>query len=183
LSASHHGAAIPIFGEHEREVALARALELLRADPRVEAGVLTSSLGAQSMDRWSDLDIDAVIAAGESTEQIASDWVSLVYREWPVVHDYETNFGSSIVRRFLLDNGRVLAFGFDPVEDFTVWAPSVSCSTRRDPPRSSRKHREHRKLGRRRPIGVANPDAKPRRRPLHVEPHCGDRGCHGSLPG
>lgn len=114
---------MPLFAEHEREVALARALELLEADPRIEAAVLTGSLGSQTMDRWSDLDIDAVIAAGQSTERVASDWVSLVYREWPVAHHYETNFGSSIVRGFLLDSGLVLDFGFDPVEDFTVWAP------------------------------------------------------------
>jgi len=114
---------MPMFGEDEREVALARALELLGADPRIEAGVLTGSLGAQTMDRWSDLDIDAVIAAGESAERVASDWVRLVYQEWPVAHHYETSFGTSIVRGFLLDNGLVLDFGFDPVEDFSVWAP------------------------------------------------------------
>jgi hypothetical protein len=112
-----------MFGEHERETALARALELLRADRRIEAVVLTDSLGLQTMDRWSDLDIDAVIGGGESTERVASDWVKLVYGEWPVVHHYETNFGSSLVRGFLLDNGLVLDFGFDPVEDFSVWAP------------------------------------------------------------
>lgn len=112
-----------MFVEREREEALARALELLEADPRIEAGVLTGSLGAKTMDRWSDLDIEAVIAAGESTERVASDWVSLVYREWPVAHHYETNFGNSLVRGFLLDNGLVLDFGFDPIEDFTVWAP------------------------------------------------------------
>ena len=114
---------MPMFGEHERETALARALELLGADPRIEAVVLTGSLGSQTMDRWSDLDIDAVISAGESTERVASDWVRLAYREWPVAHHYETTFGSSIVRGFLLENGLVLDFGFDPVEDFSVWAP------------------------------------------------------------
>lgn len=114
---------MPMFAAHERETALARVLELLRADQRIEAAVLTGSLGSQTMDRWSDLDIAAVIAAGESTERAASDWVALVYREWPVAHHYETNFGSSLVRGFLLDNGLVLDFGFDPVEDFSVWAP------------------------------------------------------------
>jgi hypothetical protein len=114
---------MPLFGERDRETALTRALELLKADPRIEAAILAGSLGLQSMDRWSDLDLDAVIRAGESTERVASDWVDLVYREWPVVHHYETSFGSSLVRGFLLDNGLVLDFGFDPVEDFSVWAP------------------------------------------------------------
>lgn len=112
-----------MFGEHERETALARAVELLGADRRIEAVVLTGSVGLGAMDRWSDLDIDAVISAGESTEHVASDWVKLVYGEWPVAHHYETNFGTSLVRGFLLDNGLVLDFGFDPVEDFSVWAP------------------------------------------------------------
>lgn len=112
-----------MFGDHERETALARALELLRADQRIEAVVLTGSLGRQAMDRWSDLDIAAVITAGEAAERVASEWVDLVYRQWPVVHHYENSFGPSLVRGFLLEDGLVLDFGFDPVEDFRVWAP------------------------------------------------------------
>jgi hypothetical protein len=114
---------MPMFEAHERGIVLARALRLLEADPRIEAVMLTGSLGSQTMDRWSDLDIDAVIGAGESAEQVASDWVRLAYDEWPVVHHYETSFGNSIVRGFLLKDGLVLDLGFDPVEDLRVWAP------------------------------------------------------------
>lgn len=111
-----------MFEESERAAALARALELLNTDPRIEAAVLTGSLGSQTMDRWSDLDIAAVIVAGESCETVASDWVNLAYREWPVAHHYETSFGSTLVRGFLLDSGLVLDLAFDPVEEFSVWA-------------------------------------------------------------
>lgn len=114
---------MPMFGEGERQTALARALELLGADRRIEAVVLTGSLGRETMDRWSDLDIGAVVCAEESVERVAADWVALVYREWPVVHHYETRFGDSLVRGFLLDDGLVLDFGFDPVGSFSVWAP------------------------------------------------------------
>jgi len=112
-----------MFDERDRDAALARSLDLLTADQRVEAVVLTGSAGSKRMDRWSDLDIDAVVAAGESCERLASDWVALAYKEWPVAHHYETSFGSSLVRGFLLDNGLVLDLAFDPLGDFSVWAP------------------------------------------------------------
>lgn len=112
-----------MFEEWDREAVLARALELLEADERIEAAVLTGSLGARVMDRWSDLDITAVIAAGESSERVAAAWVILVYDEWTVVHHYETSFGSSVARGFLLEDGLVLDLAFDPIVDFSVWAP------------------------------------------------------------
>lgn len=112
-----------MFDVRDRDAALARTLDLLSADSRVEAVVLTGSAGLQRMDRFSDLDVDAVVAAGESCERLASDWVALAYKEWPVAHHYETSFGSSLIRGFLLDNGLVLDLAFDPIGDFSVWAP------------------------------------------------------------
>lgn len=114
---------MPIYAVSDRDAALARVLELLEADLRVEAAIITGSLGAGRGDRWSDFDVAAVVADDESCEGVASDWVALVYREWPVAHHYETSFGTSLVRGFLLDSGLVVDLGFTPRADFEVWAP------------------------------------------------------------
>ena len=112
-----------IFSEADRDTALARAIELLRDDLRVEAAVITGSIGRGQADRWSDFDLDAVIADDASSEDVARDWEATAYREWPVAHHYATAFGSSVVRGFLLENGLLADLGFTPVADFTAWAP------------------------------------------------------------
>jgi hypothetical protein len=112
-----------IFSPAERDAALARTLELLEADARIDAAVITGSIGAGRADRWSDFDVAGVVAAAESAETVAGDWVSLMYEEWPVAHHYETSFGTSLVRGFLLANGLVADLGFTPSADFEVWAP------------------------------------------------------------
>jgi len=112
-----------IFTTQDRDATLGRVLELLEADSRIEAAVLTGSLGSQRMDRWSDLDVASVIGAGESSEQVTDDWVSLVYREWPVAHHYETAFGSTLVRGFLLETALVIDLAFTPSADLSIWAP------------------------------------------------------------
>ena len=112
-----------IFTEADRDAALAHAIALLRADPRVEAAVITGSIGRGQADRWSDFDLDAVIANDASCEDVARDWETLAYRDWPVVHHYATAFGSSLVRGFLLENGLLADLGFTPVADFKAWAP------------------------------------------------------------
>jgi len=112
-----------IFTSQDRDATLGRVLELLEADSRIEAAVLTGSLGSQRMDRWSDLDVASVIGAGESSEQVTDDWVSVVYREWPVAHHYETAFGSTLVRGFLLETALVIDLAFTPSADLSIWAP------------------------------------------------------------
>jgi hypothetical protein len=112
-----------MFTPSERDAALARTLELLEADSRIEAAVVTGSLGAGRGDRWSDFDVSGVVAHGESCEVVAADWVALAYREWPVVHHYETSFGTTLVRGFFLVSGLVVDLGFTPSADFEVWAP------------------------------------------------------------
>ena len=114
---------MPIFTPSDRDAALARALERLEADRRVEAAVVTGSIGAGREDRWSDFDVAAVVADGESCEGVATDWVALVYRELPVAHHYETSFGTTLVRGFLLSSGLVVDLAFTPSADFEVWAP------------------------------------------------------------
>jgi predicted nucleotidyltransferase len=112
-----------MFTPSERDAALARALELLEADSRIEAAVVTGSIGAGREDRWSDFDVDGVVADGELCEGVAADWVALTYREWPVVHHYETSFGTTLVRGFFLVSGLVVDLAFTPSAEFEVWAP------------------------------------------------------------
>jgi hypothetical protein len=114
---------VPIFTPFDRDAALARALVLLEADRRVEAAAVTGSVGAGRADRWSDFDVTGVIADGESCESVAADWVTLTYLEWPIVHHYETSFGTTLVRGFFLVNGLVVDLAFTPRADFEVWAP------------------------------------------------------------
>jgi hypothetical protein len=114
---------MPLFSISDRESALERAVELLEMDPRVEAAVITGSIGAGRADRWSDFDLDAVLAAGVDAEQFAAEWDALAYREWPVAHYYATAFGSTVVRGYLLRNGLLADLAFTPIGDFSVWAP------------------------------------------------------------
>jgi predicted nucleotidyltransferase len=112
-----------MFTEADRDAALARAVELLTGDRRVEAVVLTGSLGREEGDRWSDLDLDAVIADDADVETVTTDWDDIAYREWDVVHHYATEFGTTRVRGFLLRDALLLDLAFQPVGDFEAWAP------------------------------------------------------------
>ncbi len=112
-----------IFAPSEREATLARVLELLEADPRIEAAVLTGSLGAQRADRWSDIDVATVVADAEDCELVAADWIARIYRELPVAHHYQTAFGTTVVPGFLLQNALEVDLAFTPSADFTVWTP------------------------------------------------------------
>lgn len=112
-----------IFTPYDREVALTRVLKLGSADRRLDAAVLTGSMGSRRADRWSDIDIAFMVAELESSEVVAADWVERFYRELPVAHHYETAFGTTLVRGFLMDNGLEVDLAFTPSADFTVWAP------------------------------------------------------------
>jgi predicted nucleotidyltransferase len=112
-----------VFSEADRDAALARAVEVLTDDRRVEAVVLTGSLGRGQGDRWSDIDLDAVIADDADVEAVTTEWEAIAYREWPVVHHYATEFGTTRVRGFLLRDALLLDLAFQPVGDFEAWAP------------------------------------------------------------
>jgi hypothetical protein len=80
-------------------------------------------MGAGRADRWSDLDLDGIVADGADCERVTADWVGRVYEEFPVAHHYETAFGTTLVRGFLLKNALLLDMAFTPVADFSAWAP------------------------------------------------------------
>ena len=111
-----------MFTTADRDAVLGRAVQPSRRTI-VEAAVLTGSLGRGTADRWSDIDLDAVITAGTETATVAAAWEQLVYREWPVAHHYATEFGSTLVRGFLLRDALLLDMAFTPIEEFAAWAP------------------------------------------------------------
>jgi Nucleotidyltransferase domain len=112
-----------IFDPSDRDTTLAHVLELLEADPRIEAAVVTGSLGTGRADRWSDIDVATVIADAEDCEAVAGDWIERMYQELPVAHHYRTAFGTTVVPGFLLDNGLEVDLAFTPSAEFSVWAP------------------------------------------------------------
>ncbi|MGH2427609.1 MAG: hypothetical protein ACRDGV_01805 [Candidatus Limnocylindria bacterium] len=63
-----------MFSPSDRDATLALVLDLLEADMRIEAAVVTGSLGAGRGDRWSDMDVDGVVVDAESCERVAADW-------------------------------------------------------------------------------------------------------------
>jgi len=85
--------------------------------------VITGSLGAGKADRWSDMDLVAVAGDGADCEQVAADWVARMYEELPVAHHYETAFGTTLVRGFLLTDALLVDLAFTPSAEFSVWAP------------------------------------------------------------
>jgi hypothetical protein len=112
-----------IYSLADRDVTLARLLDLLEADPRLEAAVVSGSLGAGRSDRWSDIDLAAVVPTTEDCERVAADWIARMYRELPVAHHYRVAFGTTIVLGFLLRDGLEVDLSFTPAPDFEVWAP------------------------------------------------------------
>jgi len=112
-----------MFTPSDRKATLDRVLELLEADPRLEAAVITGSLGADQADRWSDMDLVAVVADEADCERVTADWVERIYEVLPVAHHYETAFGTTLVRGFLLTNALLVDLAFTPSGDFSVWAP------------------------------------------------------------
>jgi len=112
-----------LFTPADRDAALERAVALLEGDPRIEAAVITGSTGAGRADRWSDVDLDAIVVDGADCERVTADWVERAYEEFPVAHHYETAFGTTFVRGFLLTNALLLDLAFTPIADFSAWAP------------------------------------------------------------
>ena len=114
----------PVFTVAQRDAVVERAVELLQADERVLAVLLTGSLGRGTDDRWSDIDMLALTRTEAESAALTTDWESLAYREWPVAHHYANEFGTTLVRGFLLREGLLLDMGFAPIDDFEAWAPT-----------------------------------------------------------
>ena len=112
-----------MFTPDDRERVLEKVLDLARADHRLDAAVLTGSLGSGKEDRWSDIDIAFVVSEVETCPQVTGDWVDLCEGQFDVAHRYEIAFGTTLVRGFLLRDGLELDLAFTPAADFVVWGP------------------------------------------------------------
>lgn len=112
-----------MFGPKERDQLLARSIRQLQQDERIEAAVVTGSIGAGRADRWSDIDITCLVADDADCAAVAADWVGRIYAELDVAHHYEVAFESTLVRGLLLESGLLLDLAVTPAADFSVWAP------------------------------------------------------------
>ena len=114
---------MPLFTPEEREETAERVSRALGDDSRVEGVVVVGSLAHQA-DRWSDIDLEVVVADGEELAAITSDWVGYLYELLPVVHHFETAFGETLVRGFLLENLLELDLAFVRGGRFSIWGPA-----------------------------------------------------------
>jgi predicted nucleotidyltransferase len=112
-----------LFTPAEREETARRVSLLLANDNRIDGVVIVGSLADQG-DRWSDIDIEVVVANDEESLVVAADWVENLYELLPVVHHFETAFGDTLVRGFLLENLLELDLAFDQARRFSIWDPA-----------------------------------------------------------
>jgi len=111
---------MPLFTRDEREETAERVSRALGDDSRVEGVVVVGSLAGQA-DRWSDLVV--VVADGEELAAVTADWVGYLYELLPVVHHFETAFGETLVRGFLLENLLDLDLAFERAVRFLFCGP------------------------------------------------------------
>jgi predicted nucleotidyltransferase len=114
---------MPLFTPEEREETVERVSRVLSDDSRVEGVVVVGSLAGQA-DRWSDIDLEVVVADDEELAAVTADWVGRLYELLPVVHHFETAFGGTLVRGFLLKNLLELDLAFEREERFFIWGPA-----------------------------------------------------------
>lgn len=109
-----------MFTERERAEILTLVAGLLKDDPEVEAVALVGSL-VRGGDRWSDVDIDVVVAAGVDVDRVAGEWVTRMYTQLPVIHHLEQRIGPFLIRGFLLRNMLEVDVAFiRPDSSFTI---------------------------------------------------------------
>jgi predicted nucleotidyltransferase len=113
---------MPLFTPEEREETAERVSRALGDDSRVE-GVVVGSLASQA-DRWSDIDLEVVVTDDEDLAAVTADWVGHLYELLPVVHHFETAFGETLVRGFLLKNLLELDLAFEWAGRFSIWGPA-----------------------------------------------------------
>src|SRR5215204_1641709 len=112
-----------LFTSEERDETAKRVSCLLGDDDCIEGVAIVGSLAGQS-DRWSDIDIEVVVADDEELPAVTADWVGKLYKLLPVVHHFETAFGDTLVRGFLLENLLELDLAFDQANRFSIWGPA-----------------------------------------------------------
>jgi hypothetical protein len=112
-----------LFTPEERKEIAERVSHLLGNDERIEGVLIVGSLAGQS-DRWSDVDIEVIVADNEELPAVTADWVGNLYDLLPVVHHFQTAFGDTLVRGFLLENLLEVDLAFDQAPSFSIWSPA-----------------------------------------------------------
>jgi predicted nucleotidyltransferase len=112
-----------LFTPEEREKTAGHVSRLLSNDDRIDGIVIVGSLAGQS-DRWSDIDIEVIVADDEELPAVAADWVENLYELLPVLHHFETAFGETLVLGLLLENLLELDLAFDQADLFSIWSPA-----------------------------------------------------------
>src|SRR3954447_7088918 len=113
---------MPLFTPEEREQTAERVSRVLSDDRRVE-GVVVGSLAHQA-DRCSDVDLVVLVGDYQELATVTADRVGRPYELLPVVHHFETAFGETLVRGFLLENLLELDLAFERAGRFSIWGPA-----------------------------------------------------------
>ena len=112
-----------IFTPEQRQQTAERITGLLSEDDRIEGVALVGSL-VSGADRWSDVDLMAVVREQSDPAAVAADWVRRLYEHLPVVHHFETEFGATLVRGFLLESLLEVDVAFEPATSLSIWGPA-----------------------------------------------------------
>lgn len=113
-----------MFTPEERERTTKNVSGLLESDDRIDAVLVVGSLASMTADRWSDIDLVAVVSDDAEHAAVADEWVRRMYDQVPVLHHFATAFGETLVRGFLLKNLLELDLAFTPRSHLTVWGPA-----------------------------------------------------------
>jgi predicted nucleotidyltransferase len=113
-----------LFTPEERERTAKSVSGLLEGDDRIDAVLVVGSLASASADRWSDIDLVAVVSDDAEHAAAANEWVRRIYDQLPVLHHFATAFGETYVRGFLLENLLELDLAFTPQSQLAVWGPA-----------------------------------------------------------
>jgi hypothetical protein len=113
---------VPLFTPEQRAEVQSRLSGLLRADDCIVEVVPVGSTRNGQMDRYSDLDLVALVADTADHHAVAADWTSRMYDAFPVLHHFEVALGDTLFRGFLLDNLLEVDLGFEPVSRFEIFA-------------------------------------------------------------
>ncbi|HEU4488647.1 MAG TPA: aminoglycoside 6-adenylyltransferase, partial [Actinomycetota bacterium] len=112
-----------LFTPEKRTEIADQVLSLVAQDERIEAALTVGSMATEP-DRWSDIDLAIAVADHVDHVVVAHDWVVRLYEELPILHHFETAFGDSLVRGFLLEDLLELDLSFTPRAEFSVWGPA-----------------------------------------------------------
>jgi predicted nucleotidyltransferase len=114
---------MPLFTPDEREQTAERVSSRLAEDDRIEGVVVVGSLAGRA-DRWSDIDLEVLVGDEEDLPAVTAHWVGSLYDLLPVLHHFETAFGETLVRGFLLENLLELDVAFERAEQFSIRGPA-----------------------------------------------------------